>query len=56
VYLFGAQEKSNRNGFIYWNGEKMYGVNWARLQAGLGRSQVRTKIATDPEIVRDTFP
>jgi arylsulfatase A-like enzyme len=26
--LSGQDEGSNRDGFIYWNGEQMYGVKW----------------------------
>jgi hypothetical protein len=27
-FFYGEQEESNREGFIFWNGEKMYGVKW----------------------------
>ena len=43
-FLFGAQEKSNREGFIYWNGEKMYGVKWQNFKMVM----VEQKYFTDP--------
>jgi len=43
-FLFGAQEKSNREGFIYWNGEQMYGVKWQNFKMVL----VEQKYFTDP--------
>ena len=43
-FLFGEQEKSNREGFIYWNGEKMYGVKWQNFKMVL----VQQKYFTDP--------
>jgi arylsulfatase A-like enzyme len=32
AFLAGKQEKSNRDGFIYWNGVKMYGVKWQNFK------------------------
>ena len=32
AFLAGNQEHSNREGFIYWNGEKMYGVKWRNFK------------------------
>jgi len=43
-FLFGEQEKSNREGFIYWNGEKMYGVKWQNFKMVM----VEQKYFTDP--------
>jgi arylsulfatase len=31
-FLSGEQEKSNREGFLYWNGEKLYGVKWQNFK------------------------
>jgi arylsulfatase A-like enzyme len=28
AFLTGAQATSNRDGFIFWNGDRMYGVKW----------------------------
>ena len=33
AFFRGAQEKSNRDGFIFWNGERMYGVKWQNFKA-----------------------
>ncbi len=43
-FLFGEQEKSSREGFIYWNGEKMYGVKWQNFKVVM----VEQKYFTDP--------
>ncbi len=32
TFLSGAQEHSNRDGFIYWNGPRMYGVKWQHFK------------------------
>jgi len=45
-FLFGRQEKSNRDGFIYWNGDKMYGVKWHDFKMVL----VQQKYFTDPAL------
>ena len=31
-FLYGKQEKSNREGFLYCNGEKRYGVKWQNFK------------------------
>ena len=31
-FLYGEQESSNREGFIFWNGPKMYGVKWQNFK------------------------
>jgi arylsulfatase len=46
AFLYGEQEKSNREGFIYWNGDKMYGVKWQNFKLVL----VQQKYATDPAL------
>jgi hypothetical protein len=33
-FLYGEHENSNREGFIFWNGQKMYGFKMAEFQAG----------------------
>jgi len=43
-FLSGEQEKSNRDGFIYWNGDKMYGVKWQNFKMVM----VQQKYFTDP--------
>jgi arylsulfatase len=30
--LRGEQEQSNRDGFIFWNGERMYGIKWRNFK------------------------
>ena len=45
-FLSGEQEKSNREGFIFWNGEKMYGVKWQHFKMVL----VQQKYFTDPAL------
>lgn len=46
LFLYGEQENSNREGFIYWNGEKMYGVKWRNFKLVL----VEQKYLTDPAL------
>ena len=31
-FLSGQHQQSNRDGFIYWNGDKMYGVKWQHFK------------------------
>jgi len=47
AFLRGEQEKSNREGFIYWNGDKMYGVKWRNFKLVL----VEQKYFTDPALL-----
>lgn len=46
AFLSGDQETSNRDGFIYWNGDKMYGVKWRNFKLVL----VEQKYLTDPAL------
>lgn len=46
AFLAGEQEKSNREGFIYWNGDKIYGVKWQNFKFVL----VQQKYFTDPAL------
>lgn len=46
AFFYGQQPESNRDGFIYWNGEKMYGVKWRNFKLVL----VDQKYATDPAL------
>jgi len=43
-FLRGEQETSNRDGFIFWNGERMYGVKWRNFKLVL----VDQKYSSDP--------
>jgi arylsulfatase len=45
-FLFGAQEISNRDGFLFWNGEKLYGAKWQNFKLAL----VQQKYLTDPAL------
>lgn len=45
-FLSGEQEHSNREGFIYWNGDKLYGVKWQNFKLVL----VEQKYFTDPAL------
>jgi len=45
-FFYGEQEESNRDGFIFWNGEKMYGVKWRNFKLSL----VEQKYFTDPAL------
>ena len=45
-FFYGEQEESNRDGFIFWNGEKMYGVKWRNFKL----SMVEQKYFTDPAL------
>ena len=45
-FLAGEQVKSMRDGFIYWNGEKMYGVKWQNFKLVL----VEQRYLTDPAL------
>ena len=44
AFLAGKQEKSSREGFIYWNGERMYGVKWQNFKLVF----VQQKYLSDP--------
>jgi len=46
LFLYGEREKSNREGFIYWNGEHMYGVKWQNFKLVL----VKQTYFTDPAL------
>jgi arylsulfatase len=45
-FFYGEQEDSSRDGFIFWNGEKMYGVKWRNFKMVL----VQQKYFTDPAL------
>jgi arylsulfatase len=45
-FFYGEQEESSREGFIFWNGEKMYGVKWRNFKLSL----VKQKYFTDPAL------
>lgn len=45
-FFYGEQEESNREGFIFWNGERMYGVKWRNFKLSL----VQQKYFTDPAL------
>ena len=45
-FFLGQQEASNRDGFIYWNGERMYGVKWRNFKLVL----VQQRYLTDPAL------
>ena len=45
-FLFGEQEGSCREGFIYWNGEHMYGVKWRNFKLVF----VKQTYFTDPAL------
>jgi arylsulfatase len=61
AFLAGEHEQSNRDGFIFWNGPRMYGVKWQNFKAtvidqtsmfdpALERSIPRvTNLLTDPK-------
>jgi arylsulfatase A-like enzyme len=51
AFLSGEQEASNRDGFIYWNGEQIYGVKWQNFKLAL----VEQKYMTDP-VLPLSFP
>jgi arylsulfatase A-like enzyme len=46
AFLYGKQPNSNRDGFIYWNGEKIFGVKWQNFKLVL----VVQKYLTDPAL------
>ena len=43
-FFLGQQEKSNRDGFPFWNGDRLYGVKWHDWKAFF----VRQKHMWDP--------
>jgi arylsulfatase len=45
-FLSGAQENSNREGFLFWNGETLYGVKWHHFKLVL----VEQTYLTDPAL------
>jgi arylsulfatase len=32
-FLIGKQDNSNREGFLFWNGDRLYGVKWKNWKA-----------------------
>jgi arylsulfatase len=46
AFLSGEDEASNRDGFIYWNGEQIYGVKWRNFKFVM----VEQKYFTDPAL------
>ena len=46
AFLSGDQEKSNREGFLFWNGEKLYGVKWQNFKLVL----IEQKYFADPAL------
>ncbi len=42
-FLAGKQENSNREGFLYWNGERLYGVKWKNFKLVM----IKQKYLTD---------
>jgi arylsulfatase A-like enzyme len=46
AFLAGEREQSNREGFIFWNGEKIYGVKWHNFKMVL----IEQRYATDPAL------
>ena len=46
AFLSGEQQASNRDGFIYWNGEQIYGVKWRNFKLVM----VEQKYLTDPAL------
>ena len=32
AFLAGQQSQSNRDGFLYWNGDKLYGIKWQNFK------------------------
>ncbi len=35
AFLFGQQEESSREGFLYWNGPRLFGVKWRNFKLAL---------------------
>jgi arylsulfatase A-like enzyme len=35
AFFTGEQDKSNRQGFLFWNGEQLYGIKWQNLKMSL---------------------
>jgi arylsulfatase len=46
AFLAGEQKESSREGFIFWNGDKMYGVKWRNFKLMF----VEQKYLTDPAL------
>ncbi len=46
AFLCGQQEESARDGFIYWNGERMYGMKWRNFKMVF----VKQTYFTDPAL------
>ena len=32
AFFCGEQDQSNRQGFLFWNGDKLYGVKWQNFK------------------------
>jgi arylsulfatase len=46
TFLSGSQPESNRDGFLYWNGDKLYGVKWRNFKLVM----VKQTYLTDPAL------
>lgn len=46
AFLYGEQQQSNRDGFIYWNGPTLYGIKWRNFKQVF----VEQKYLTDPAL------
>ncbi len=46
AFLSGEQEASNRDGFVYWNGEQIYVMKWRNFEWAM----VAEKHLTDPAL------
>jgi arylsulfatase len=54
AFLYGQQEQSNREGFLFWNGPTLYGVKWHHFKLVLVQQQYLTEPAlhlSSPHIV-----
>lgn len=44
AFLYGRQERSNREGFPFWVGDRLYGVKWQNFKLSL----IQQSYLTDP--------
>jgi arylsulfatase len=54
AFLAGDQESSNREGFIFWNGDRVYGVKWRHFKLRLVEQTYSTQPAltlSNPHVI-----
>ena len=49
AFFGGDQDQSNRQGFLFWNGDKLYGVKWVRIHQEHSKKEARDPLIVDAQ-------